>query len=111
MKHRADFELASSAARGEPTSVAVLFEDTFVRVYAFVARRTPTREAAEQATQRILERVFRELARYGGSVPFSAWVLALVKQELARAAAGRAADASRLGRHSASGRSFPETVG
>jgi DNA-directed RNA polymerase specialized sigma24 family protein len=111
MKHRADFELARGAARGEPRDVAALFDDTFDRVYAFVAPRTPGREAAERATERILERVFAELARYDGSRPFSAWVLATVKQELARAPAGRAAGASPPGTRSASARSALDTAG
>jgi DNA-directed RNA polymerase specialized sigma24 family protein len=79
--HRADLERAE--AHAEPTGFAALFDDSFDRVYAFVSRRSATREQAEATTQRVLERAFYELPRYDGSRPFSAWLLAIVKQELA----------------------------
>jgi DNA-directed RNA polymerase specialized sigma24 family protein len=59
-----------------------LFEDSFDRVYSFVSRRTSSPEQAEAATERILQRAFAELPRYDGATPFSAWLLAIVKQEL-----------------------------
>jgi DNA-directed RNA polymerase specialized sigma24 family protein len=96
MQQRADVDLARGAARAEPGSFELLFEDTFARTYAFVARRTPDRAAAERATQRILERVFLELPRYDGRLPFSAWLLAIVKRDLARSAPQRAAAAAPL---------------
>jgi DNA-directed RNA polymerase specialized sigma24 family protein len=111
MRHRADFERAKRAARGEAGDLAALFEDTFSRVYAFVARRSSGREAAERATEQALERVFAGLDRYDGSLPFSAWVLAIVKRELAGAAASRAAGASPPDTRSASGPSALGTSG
>jgi DNA-directed RNA polymerase specialized sigma24 family protein len=103
MQHRADFELVRRAAGAEPPGLETLFEDTFARVYTFVARRSPGREAAERVTQRVLERVFGELRGYDGRVSFSAWVLRFVKHELARATPGQTAAASRPGTRSASG--------
>jgi DNA-directed RNA polymerase specialized sigma24 family protein len=111
MKHRADFELTRRAARGEASDVAALFDDTFTRVYAFVARRVSGRDAAERTTERILEHVFARLETYDGGLPFSAWVLAIVKRELASAAAARAAGASPPETRSASGRSALGTAG
>jgi DNA-directed RNA polymerase specialized sigma24 family protein len=93
MQHRADFDLASRAARAEPGSFDLLFEQTFACTYAFVARRTPHRAAAERATERILEQVFLELGRYDGRLPFSAWLLAIVKRDPALAAPDSAAPA------------------
>jgi len=82
MEHRADFELARRAARADRSAFEALFEDWFDRVFAFVERRTATREAAERATEGILARAFAQLAGYDGSTPFSAWLLAIVKAEL-----------------------------
>ena len=82
MKHRADFELARRSAQADRSAFEALFDDGFGRVYAFVERRTATRDAAQSATERILARAFAQLAGYDGSTPFSAWLLAIVKQEL-----------------------------
>ena len=88
MTHRADFELAQRAAQADPGGFERLFGETFDRVIAFVARRTDSREAAERVTERVLVRAFGTLGRYDGSLPLSAWVLALVKQELRAEASG-----------------------
>jgi len=82
MKHAADLELARRAAETEPSAFGALFEDSFDRVYGFARRRSPTRESAERATERILARAFAQLAGYDGSTPFSAWLLEIVKREL-----------------------------
>jgi len=82
MKHRSDLELARRAAQADRPGFGAVFDASFDRVYAFVARRTATREAAESATERILTRAFAQLAGYDGSPPFSAWLLAIVKREL-----------------------------
>ena len=82
MTHRADVELARRAAEADPGAFESLFADTIVRVYAFVLRRTPSAEVAQRVTERVLTRVFADLARYEGSVPLSAWVLSIVKWEL-----------------------------
>lgn len=105
MEHRADLELARQAARADRSAFRALFEDSFDRVYAFVRRRTSTPEAAERATERILARVFEQLADYDGSIPFSAWLLSQVKSEL------RAARESPRETRSASFRSSRETAG
>ena len=82
MTHRADVELARRAAAADPVACESLFADTIDRVYAFVLRRTPSAEIAQRVTERALTSVFRDLGRYEGSVPLSAWVLSIVKQEL-----------------------------
>ena len=82
MKHAADLELARRAAQADPSAFGALFADCFDRVYPFVRRRSPTREAAERATDRILAGAFAQLAGYDGSTSFSAWLLGIVKREL-----------------------------
>jgi DNA-directed RNA polymerase specialized sigma24 family protein len=82
MTQRADVDLAQRAAAADPVACESLFADTIDRVYAFVLRRTPSAEVAQHVTERALIRVFGNLARYEGSVPLSAWVLSIVKQEL-----------------------------
>jgi DNA-directed RNA polymerase specialized sigma24 family protein len=88
MTHRADFELAQQASRADAAAFQRLFGETFDRVHAFVARRSASREVAERVTERVLARAFAALGRYDGSLPFAAWVLALVKQELRAEASG-----------------------
>ena len=83
MTHRADVELATRAAQADPVACEAVFADTIDRVYAFVQRRTRSTEVAQSVTERVLTRVFGDLGRYAGGVPLSAWVLAIVKQELA----------------------------
>jgi DNA-directed RNA polymerase specialized sigma24 family protein len=82
MQHRADFELARQAAAADRSAFAALFEDSFERVYAFASRRCLTRAAAERATERVLACAFARLGDYDGALPFSAWLLSLLKAEL-----------------------------
>jgi DNA-directed RNA polymerase specialized sigma24 family protein len=92
MQDRHDRARARRAADADPDAFSALFEDCFDRVYAFAARRTPTREAAERSTERTLAHAFARLADYDGSIPFSAWLLGLLKAELrAPAPAARSA--------------------
>ena len=82
MEHRSDLELARRTTRADLSAFGSFFDEAFDRVYAFVERRTTTREAAERTTERILARAFAQLAGYDGAIPFSAWLLVIVKQEL-----------------------------
>lgn len=94
MTHRADFELAQRAAQADPGAFERLFAETHDRVHAFVARRSASPEAAERVSERVLVRAFGALDGYDGSLPLSAWLLSLVKQELC-AEASRARSAIR----------------
>jgi DNA-directed RNA polymerase specialized sigma24 family protein len=82
MTHQADVELARRAAAADPVACESVFADAIDRVYAFVLRRTPSADVAQLVTERVLTSVFRELGRYEGRVPLSAWVLSIVKREL-----------------------------
>jgi DNA-directed RNA polymerase specialized sigma24 family protein len=86
MQHRADVERAQRVAQADPSAFEQLLADTVDRVYAFALGRSPTAEAAERVSERALERVFRDLQHYEGSVSLSAWMLAIVKRELRREA-------------------------
>jgi DNA-directed RNA polymerase specialized sigma24 family protein len=80
-----DTELARRALRGDPEAFARVYEASFPCVWSFATRRLRSIGAAEALTEQILARVFRELDRYEGEVPFAAWLLELCK-ETARAA-------------------------
>jgi len=75
-----DTRLVSRAAEGDRDAFDAIFEASFPRVFAFAARRTASRAAAERLTQRILRRGFASLGGYAGDVPFAAWLLTVAKQ-------------------------------
>ena len=74
-----DTALVQRAALGDPEAFASIYEESFRCVYAFAARETRDRAAAELLTERILVRVFEALDRYAGDVPFAAWLQAIAK--------------------------------
>jgi len=80
-----DTELTRRALEGDAEAFARIYEASFACVWSFAARRRSSPAAAEALTERILSRVFRELARYDGEVPFAAWLLALCKETAALA--------------------------
>ena len=75
-----DTKLAQRALRGDSEAFARIYEASFPCVWSFAARRLGSPAAAEALTDRILSRVFRELDRYDGEVPFAAWLLAVCKE-------------------------------
>jgi DNA-directed RNA polymerase specialized sigma24 family protein len=95
MEHRVDLAQARQAAVADPSAFAALFEDWFDRVYGFARRRSPTREAAERVTERTLALALAQLADYDGRLPFSAWLLGLLKRELRASGANRSAEGAR----------------
>ena len=74
-----DTVLVRRAALGDPEAFASIYEESFGCVYAFAARETRDRAAAELLTERILARVFGALECYAGDVPFAAWLQAIAK--------------------------------
>jgi len=75
-----DTRLVSRATEGDRDAFDAIFEASLPSVFAFAARRTASRAAAERLTERILRRSFASLAGYAGDVPFAAWLLAVAKQ-------------------------------
>jgi RNA polymerase sigma-70 factor (ECF subfamily) len=74
-----DTALVQRVARGDRDAFASIYEESFRCVYAFAARETLSRAAAEALTERVLLQVFEVLDRYAGDVPFAAWLQAIAK--------------------------------
>jgi RNA polymerase sigma-70 factor (ECF subfamily) len=75
-----DTELTRRALKGDPEAFGRIYEASFACVWSFAVRRQGSVVTAEALTEQILSRLFRELGRYDGEVPFAAWLLALCKQ-------------------------------
>ena len=73
------------AAQRDPSCFGELYEANFDRVYAFVARRVPGREEAEDLTAEVFHQA---LAGIGGfewrGTPFAAWLLGIASRLIAR---------------------------
>lgn len=64
------------AAQKDPTRFAELYEDNFERVYAYVAQRVRSRDAAQDVTAEVFHSALANLGSYQWrGVPFSAWLL------------------------------------
>jgi RNA polymerase sigma-70 factor (ECF subfamily) len=73
------------AAQRDPLQFAILYENNFRRVFAFVARRLPTREEAEDVTSEVFHQALASLAsfRWQGT-PFVAWLLGIATRLIAK---------------------------
>jgi len=85
-----DTRLLARVAAGDREAFETVYAASFAAIYAFAARRTNDRAAAEALTERILRRTFATLATYTGDVPFAAWLLEVAK-EVERGLGGGAA--------------------
>jgi RNA polymerase sigma-70 factor (ECF subfamily) len=74
-----DTVLVQRAAGGDRDAFASIYEESFRCVYAYAARQTGTKAAAESLTEVILIEVFDSLASYAGDVPFAAWLQSIAK--------------------------------
>jgi RNA polymerase sigma-70 factor (ECF subfamily) len=73
------------AAQSDPRCFAELYEANFDRVYAFVARRVPGREEAEDLTAEVFHQALSGLAGFEWQGrPFIAWLLGIASNLLAR---------------------------
>ncbi len=71
-----DDRLLVEAAQRDPSKFGDLYERHFERVYAFVARRIPHRDAAEDLTAEVFHKALANLRRYQSrGAPFGAWLL------------------------------------
>jgi RNA polymerase sigma-70 factor (ECF subfamily) len=71
-----DERLLIEAAQRSPSRFAELYERNLARVYAYVARRVPTREEAEDVTAEVFQQALANLPRFEWrGVPFAAWLL------------------------------------
>ena len=84
-EHEADERRLVEAARQDPGRFAEIYEAHFGRVYAFVARRVPTRAEAEDVTAEVFHQA---LAGLGGfqwqGTPFAPWLLGIAAHLVAR---------------------------
>jgi RNA polymerase sigma-70 factor, ECF subfamily len=67
--------LAIEAAQKDPARFAVLYEENFERVYAYVSRRLRDRGEAEDLTSEVFHQALANLSRFEWrGVPFAAWL-------------------------------------
>ena len=75
LKQEPDERLLVEAAQRDPRRFAALYERNFPRVYAYVSKRVPSREEAEDITSEVFHQA---LAKIGGfewrGAPFAAWL-------------------------------------
>ncbi len=80
-----DERLLVEAAQQDPRRFAELYENNFDRVYAFVARRVPLREEAEDLTSEVFHQALANVGRFEWQgVPFVAWLLGIAAKLIAQ---------------------------
>ena len=73
-----------SQAQRDPALFAELYEGNFDRVYAYIARRVPTRQDAEDLTSEVFHEALRGLPQFEWrGLPFVAWLLGIARKRLA----------------------------
>ncbi len=77
--------LLIEAAQQDPTRFAVLYEEHFDRVYAFVARRVRDRDEAEDVTAEVFHQALASLGTFEWrGAPFAAWLFGIAARVIAR---------------------------
>ena len=80
----ADEQALIAAAQRDPALFAELYENNFDRVYAFIARRVPSRQDAEDLTSEVFHEALRTIGRFEWQgVPFAGWLLGIASHRLA----------------------------
>jgi RNA polymerase sigma-70 factor (ECF subfamily) len=81
----ADERRLIEAARRDPRRFADLYEANFARVYAYVARRVPTREEAEDVSAEVFQQALAGLGSFQWrGAPFIAWLLGIASNLVAK---------------------------
>ncbi|MGH9433472.1 MAG: RNA polymerase sigma factor [Terriglobia bacterium] len=71
----AEERLLVEAAQRDPAKFGELYEINFERVYAFIARRVPNRDEAQDLTADVFHRALANLQRFEWrGAPFAAWL-------------------------------------
>jgi RNA polymerase sigma-70 factor, ECF subfamily len=84
-EHEAEERRLIEAAQRDPGRFAEIYEAHFARVYAFVARRVPTREEAEDLTAEVFQQALSGLGGFEWQgTPFIAWLLGIASHLVAR---------------------------
>jgi len=83
--HETDERRLIEAAQRDPDRFAEVYEANFARVYAYVARRVPVREEAEDVTAEVFQQALAGLGRFEWQgTPFIAWLLGIAAHLVAR---------------------------
>jgi RNA polymerase sigma-70 factor (ECF subfamily) len=73
------------AAQHDPSRFGELYQANFERVYAFVARRLPSREEAEDVTAEVFHQALSGIASFEWQgTPFAAWLIGIASHLIAR---------------------------
>jgi RNA polymerase sigma-70 factor (ECF subfamily) len=84
LKKEADEKLLVEAAQRDPSRFAELYERNFERVYAYVARRVPSRQEAEDLTSDVFHQALENLGRFEWrGAPFAAWLYRIAANGIA----------------------------
>jgi RNA polymerase sigma-70 factor (ECF subfamily) len=82
-QQEASDQLLVEAAQRDPARFAELYERNFERVYAFIARRVPSRVEAEDLTSDVFHHALANLNRYEWrGVPFLAWLFQIARNAM-----------------------------
>jgi RNA polymerase sigma-70 factor, ECF subfamily len=80
----ADEKLLVEAAQKDPRCFAELYEAHFDPVYAFIARRVPSRADTEDLTAEVFQQALANLAKFEWrGVPFRAWLYRIAANAMA----------------------------
>lgn len=72
------------AAQRDPACFAGVYEHYFELVYAYLVRRVPSRQEAEDLTAEVFHRALRSLARFKWTgAPFAAWLFRIASNLIA----------------------------
>jgi RNA polymerase sigma-70 factor (ECF subfamily) len=83
LENAVDEQHQIAAAQRDPAEFAELYENNFARIYAFIARRVPSRQDAEDLTAEVFHEALRTLARFEWQgAPFAAWLLGIASHRL-----------------------------
>jgi len=95
LNQAADERLLIEAAKRDPARFAELYSRNFHVVYAYVARRTASREEAEDITSEVFHQALANLKRFEWrGAPFAAWLIKIASNAIADRWKVRAREAS-----------------
>ncbi len=84
LNKEADERLLVEAAQQDPALFAELYTRNFHVVYAYVARRTASREEAEDLTSEVFHQALANLKRFEWrGAPFAAWLIRIAANAIA----------------------------
>jgi RNA polymerase sigma-70 factor, ECF subfamily len=84
LEYESDERLLIEAAQREPARFGELYDRNFVRIYAFFARRTATREEAQDLTAEVFHQALASIGNFKWQgAPFVAWLYGIAAHVLA----------------------------